>query len=194
MKQIKRVVFTSLTVVLLTSCGAEKESSINNLSFDSPVISNSFKDKYLNAINRARSSNQTCGVRGLYEATSALRWSDKLYGAAYEHSNDMATSGVFSHEGSGQASDKVGVAQGGRSSVQDRINAYGYRWVRYAENIGAGTDIDTAEKIVSQLLASDGHCANIMNPLLKEVGMAMVKNSNTKYVYYWTQNFGTPPN
>jgi uncharacterized protein YkwD len=135
-----------------------------------------------------------CGKIGLFTATSALRWSDKLYKAAYEHSNDMAMSNIFSHEGSGQESDKVGVEHGGRSSVQERIDAYGYRWVRYAENIGVGTDIDTAEKIVNQLLKSDGHCANIMNPLLKEVGMAMVKNSNTKYIHYWTQNFGTPAN
>jgi uncharacterized protein YkwD len=194
MKQIRRVVFSSLTVVLLTSCNTGKESNINDLSLDAPVISNSFKDEYLNAINRARSSNQICGEKGLFIATSALRWSDKLYGAAYEHSKDMAQSNTFSHNGSGQVTDIVGTLRGKSSTPSDRIDAYGYRWVRYAENIGAGTDIDTAEKSVNQLLKSDGHCANIMNPLLKDVGIAMVKNSSSSYIYYWTQCFGTQPN
>jgi uncharacterized protein YkwD len=158
------------------------------------VLSAALKDEYLNIINQARSRNQTCGSRGYFTATTSLRWSDKLYSSAYEHSYDMATSNTFSHEGSGEVSDLTGVREGGKSIVPERLESYGYKWNRYAENIGAGTDIETSEKIVSQLLASDGHCANIMNPLLKEVGMAMVKNSNTKYVYYWTQNFGTPPN
>jgi uncharacterized protein YkwD len=65
---------------------------------------------------------------------------------------------------------------------------------RRAENIGAGTFTDTPTKLVAQLMRSSGHCANIMNPKFTEVGMAMVKKSSSKYTYYWTQNFGTPPN
>jgi len=194
MKYVPKVVFTSLVLVSLTACGSVKESKSNNLQLDVPSISNGFKSQYLNAINNARSISQNCGSYGSFSAAPLLKWSDKLYGAAYEHSNDMATTNTFSHNGSGQESDKVGRLNGNKSTAGERINAYGYRWVLYAENIGAGTDIDTADKIVNQLLASDGHCANIMNPRLTEVGMAMVKNSNTKYVHYWTQDFGTHPN
>jgi len=45
--------------------------------------------------------------------------------------------------------------------------------------------------MVEGFLESDLHCANLMNPKFKELGMAMVKNSNTTYTHYWTQNFGT---
>jgi len=194
MKQIKKVLFSTITLVAITACGSTQESKIDNLPLDTPEISNNFKNEYLDAINRARSESRTCGTAGYFEATRALRWNDRLYGAAYEHSNDMATTNTFSHNGSGQVSDVVGVSLGKSSTAGERISAYGYAWQRYAENIGAGTDIDTAEEIVNQLLASDGHCANIMNPLLQEVGMAMVKNTNTHYVHYWTQDFGTPRN
>ena len=194
MRYITKVVFISLTLVSLVACGNVKESKINNLPLVVPSVSNGFKSQYLNVINNARSVSQNCGTYGNFPAAPSLKWSDKLYDATYEHSNDMATTNTFSHNGSGGVSDRVGVSLGKASSGSERISAYGYKWRRYAENIGAGIDIDTAEKIVSQLLKSDGHCANIMNPKLTEVGMAMVKNSNAHYIYYWTQNFGTPLN
>jgi len=194
MKKTKKILLSSVTLFIFGACGSSKEQHINNTSLDIPSISSSFKNSYLNVINSVRSRNQTCGSKGYFPATTDLHWSEKLYGAAYEHSNDMATTNTFSHNGSGEVSDRVGRENGNISSSRERINAYGYHWVRYAENIGAGTDIDTIEKSVAQLLASDGHCANIMNPRLSEVGIAMVKNSNSQYRYYWTQSFGTPKN
>jgi len=191
MKHIKNACYTSLLLVSLTACDSTQESKINNLSLDTPSLSNSFKTQYLNVINSARSTSQDCGEYGYFSAAPLLRWNDKLYAAAYEHSNDMATTNIFSHEGSGQETDRVGVLNGNKSTAKDRINAYGYSWNRYAENIAAGTG--TIEESVNQLLASDGHCANIMNPNLSEVGIAMAKNSNSQYTYYWTQVFGTPP-
>ena len=187
MKMIKGIILSGLTLLVLTSCVSRENSTV------SIPIADSFKTEYLNAINRARSNNQTCGSKGSFKSTGSLTWNDKLYNAAYAHSYDMATSNTFSHKGSGQLSDSVGRSKGGASSVKDRIEAYGYTgWRIYAENIGAGTNIDTAEEVVRKLLKSDGHCANIMNPSLKEVGMAMVKNPSSKYTYYWTQDFGTP--
>jgi uncharacterized protein YkwD len=193
MNKIKKLFVSSIAVASFMGCANTEDSVVeNSILVDTPdEITSDFKVDYLEAINNARSQSRTCGSEGYFEATTALLWNDKLYGAAYEHSNDMALTNNFSHDGSGQASDLVGLELGRASTVGDRIEAYGYEWQRYAENIGAGTDTDTAEKIVNQLLDSAPHCANIMNPLLKEVAMAMVKNSNSDYVYYWTQDFGT---
>ena len=191
MKQINKVILASFTLVILSACDTGKESTVSNL-LEVPIISSNFKSQYLNAINQARKKNQDCGTYGYFSTAPLLIWNEKLYNSAYEHSNDMATTNTFSHTGSGQAADRVGISLGRGSSAGERISAYGYQWSRYAENIGAGTNIDTAEDIVSQLIESDGHCANIMNPLLTEVGMAMVKNSNTRLIHFWTQNFGTP--
>ncbi len=157
-----------------------------------PEISESLKEEYLAAINQARSQEQDCRSAGIFPATTALSWSDNLYKASYEHSYDLATSDTFDHAGSGTASDWTGTDLGKQSSMQDRIEAYGYNWSRIAENIAAGTQTDTATEVINQWLGSDGHCANLMNADFTEVGMAMVKDEHATYIYYWTQNFATP--
>ncbi len=186
MKRKNSVILSVLGILILTSCVSRENTFV-------PIpLGYTYKMEYLNVVNRARSHSRTCGSKGFFKATEPLSWNDKLYNAAYEHSYDMATSNTFSHQGSGEVSDGVGRSEGGESSVKERIEAYGYNnWQIYAENIGAGTNIDTADKLVNKLLQSDGHCANIMNPLLSELGMAMVKNPNGKYTYYWTQDFGS---
>ena len=183
---------------LFIACSPENTSRIDGLSPEQnglenqEVLSSTLEKEYLDAINKARRENQTCGSRGFFSATNALKWNSKLYHAAYEHSNDMAVTNTFSHEGSGQASDLTGVREGGKSHGFERMEAYGYEWSRYGENIAAGTNSNTAQKVMTQWMESDGHCANIMNPDFTEVGMAMVKKSDTHFTHYWTQNFGRP--
>ena len=157
-----------------------------------PTISQSQKDEYLNAVNRARSNTQSCGSKGVFPATNRLTWSDKLYKSAYEHTQDLVSSRTFSHSGSGTKSDWTGEVLGHPSILRERVETYNYSWKYIGENIGAGTIIDTPEKMVDGWLKSDSHCANLMNPNFTELGMAMIKDENTKYIHYWTQNFGTP--
>ena len=124
----------------------------------------------------------------------AVTWNDHLYQAAYEHSRDMATSNLFSHTGSGEKSDITAqkLHPGTGSRVRERIEANGYtNWHGYGENIAAGTSMDNVADAMEGWLKSPGHCKNIMNPKLKEVGMAVFFNDNSHYNYYWTQDFGT---
>jgi uncharacterized protein YkwD len=157
-----------------------------------PIISTNFKENYLLEVNKARSVQQSCGSKGTFESAKALTWNDSLYESAYEHSVDLSTTNTFSHLGSGEESDITGAKLGKKSTFKERIEAQGYtHYSAIGENVGAGTDTDSAKKVVAQLMESDGHCANIMNPEYAELGMAMSKNANADYVYYWTQNFGT---
>jgi uncharacterized protein YkwD len=198
MKKVNINILIPLIAIIFTGCstdGNSLEATTNNdntVNTTVPVISTEFKEAYLLELNKARKVQQSCGDEGVFRATTALTWNTKLYQAAYEHSFDLATTNTFSHTGSGQATDLTGVKLGKSSTFQERIEAYGYKYASIGENIGAGTNSDTAKKIVLQLMKSDGHCANIMNPKYKEVGMAMTKNTNARLVYYWTQNFGTP--
>ncbi|HHH19259.1 MAG TPA: PKD domain-containing protein [Campylobacterales bacterium] len=160
----------------------EVTSSANSI----PTLSSSTKQSYLVAINQARSVQQNCGSEGLFAATSAVAWSDQLYNAAYEHSHDMAQTNTFDHTGSGTQYDWTGVDLGHASSMRDRIDAYGFSWWTIAENIGAGTNVDTPEEIVSNWLGSPGHCANLMNPNFTHIGLAHVYNSAATYKHYWT--------
>ena len=149
------------------------------------------KQKYLDAINQARSQTQDCGYKGIKPPVPALKWNDKLYDAAYMHSNDLAETDTFSHTGSGKASDLAAqkLHPNVGSTVKERIEYRGYVWSWYGENIAAG--YGTLESVMIGWLNSPGHCANIMNPNFKEVGMALVKKDGSQYYDYWTQDFGT---
>jgi len=152
------------------------------------------KTVYLELINDIRSEGRTCGEYGYMEATDPLTWNDKLFGAAYEHSKDMALSNTFSHTGSGTKSDltaqELHLTDG--SHIGNRLEINGYKdWRGYGENIAAGTSMDDAYEALQAWVKSPGHCKNLMNPKFKEVGMAMYHNADSHYKYYWTQDFGT---
>ncbi len=155
-----------------------------------PTLSEADKADYLFLINEARAVTRTCGNTGNFPAVSSVEWSHKLYQAAYEHSQDLANSNTFSHHGSGKVTDWSGYALNKQSIMRERVEAYDYRWSRISENISAGTSRDTAKKAVDSWIASPGHCHNLMDPSVTEVGMALAINSNSEYTHYWTQNFG----
>ncbi len=91
----------------------------------------------------------------------------------------MAAKNYFSH-----------TSADGRT-MGDRINATGYAWSGLGENIAAGyVGIDS---VMNGWVASDGHCANLMNPGFTEVGLACVPGSPTStYNTYWTMDLGKP--
>ena len=155
-----------------------------------PILSASSIQTYLSTINNARAVNRSCGANGNFPAVAAVSWSDKLYKAAYEHSQDMSESNTFDHNGSGTVSDWTGYPS--MSSMTGRVATYGYSWSSLSENIVAGTVINTAQEAVDAWLASDGHCANIMSSSVTQVGMALSSNLSSTYTHYWTQNFGRP--
>lgn len=162
-------------------------------AFDAPIIDNIVKQAYLDAINNVRASAQDCGTGGMKPAVSALVWNDALYRAAYEHSEDLAESDTLSHDGSGTASDWTAqiknLSRG--STALERIENNGYiNWNLIGENITAGTNQDLVEEAIAAWLASDIHCANLMNPIYKDVGMGHVEKSSSLYTHYWTQDFG----
>jgi len=207
MKNKQMIIFLSVMILSFgfNGCGGSSSTatgtggtvssstSSNTQAFDAPIVDDTTKQAYLDAINNARAIQQDCGTEGIKPAVSALVWSDELYKAAYEHSEDLAESNTFSHDGSGTTSDWTAeiLVLGRGSTTQERIENNGYTsWRAIGENITAGTSRDTAQKAVESWLASDGHCANLMNPAYKDVGMGYVEKSGTTYTHYWTQDFG----
>ena len=195
-------------MVILTGCGGSSSvgsSAVNDTTESKPIevpdptnapeLSQETKDHYLKTINDARTKagGQDCGVYGHFDPAPKLTWSDELYYASYEHSYDMAESDWFDHQGSGTDNDWTAKVQnlGRGSKLNERVENNNYKnWAHIGENISAGTDRDTPEEAVTSWMNSDGHCKNIMNPDFKEVGMAVVKEPDSKYTYYWTQDFG----
>jgi len=157
-----------------------------------PKLSPQLIKEYLSVINNARAKEHECGSNKIFSATTPLKWSEKLYKASFEHTNDLVKSQTFAHDGSGTESDWTGYVLGKQSSLQERVETYNYNWKYIGENIGAGTVIDSAEKMVKGWLKSPNHCVNLMNPNYTEVGMVMIKEEGSLYTHYWTQDFGQP--
>ena len=153
------------------------------------------KQQYLASINRARSVPHHCGKYGLFHATTPLQWSEKLYKSANGHSIDMAMHKNFSHDGSGAKSDEAGTYKGVRSTPSLRASYYRYRGGIVGENIalGYGRENSSIESAIKSWLSSDSHCANLMSPQYRNMGMSLVENriSKTKSRYYWSQELGT---
>lgn len=126
------------------------------------------KNLILQLVNSTRKSGCQCGDTW-YPSAPPLAWNDLLEKAALVHSADMYANNYFNH----QAADG--------SKAGDRIEAVGYRWKSYGENIAMG--YRTEKEVVAGWLKSPGHCKNIMGKGYKEMGVAQVGG-------YWTQNFG----
>ncbi|WP_338415807.1 CAP domain-containing protein [uncultured Sphaerotilus sp.] len=136
-----------------------------------------FQASVIAEVNRRRASTQSCGSRGNFAAAGGLRWNDTLFRAAAAHANDMVTNNFFAHIGS----------KG--SSISDRINAIGYSWASVGENIAAGQP--TVARVVDAWMGSDGHCANLMNPVMEEFAVACVYNT-TNRSNYWVMDLAKP--
>ena len=106
----------------------------------------------------------------------ALAVDARLAQAADAHSADMARRGFFAHE-----------SPDGRQ-VWDRAVAAGYAYRKVAENIAAGQR--TAAEVVHGWMESPGHRANILDPVLTQIGVGRADGG--AYGVYWTQVFGTP--
>ncbi|MEY2874919.1 MAG: hypothetical protein RLZZ373_2290 [Pseudomonadota bacterium] len=128
-------------------------------------------------VNRRRAGAQSCGSRGVFAAAGSLRWNGTLFGAAANHARDMVTNNFFSHTGSNG------------SSASARINATGYAWASVGENIAAGQP--TVARVVEAWMGSDGHCANLMNPVMEEFAVACVYNTANRS-NYWVMELAKP--
>jgi uncharacterized protein YkwD len=135
------------------------------------------KSEILRLVNNARASARVCGTR-TYQRAAPLMWKPALEKAAQRHSSDMAARNRFSHTGSDG------------SSPADRINATGYKWSLFVENIAAG--YSTAQAVVNGWLRSPGHCANIMDSRVMDMGAAKAVNPASRYGTYWTYDGARP--
>jgi uncharacterized protein YkwD len=187
----KLALISSLTSIIFVGCGESGPTSSSTL--DDTTVSSALKTtnaEILEVINKARAEVRDCNDgRGIVGPSAPLTWNSELYASAYEHSNDLAISDTFSHDGSGTESDITGSNNGNASHFNDRIRANGYTdYTLIGENIAGG--LETIESALTAWLASPAHCTNIMESEFTEMGVAVVSNPDSTYGIYWTQNFG----
>mgnify|MGYP001610719690 CR=1 FL=1 len=177
----QKIVAYVAIVLVLTGCGGGG-SSPGAGEPEVPVVNcgvANFSTEALARINAIRAAGANCRSAGVFAAAPPLQWNDKLALAATNHASDMGAKNYFSH-----------TSQDGRTPG-DRVNAANYEWSALAENIAAGQVGLPA--VMTSWVGSDGHCANLMDPQLKDVGLACVSaaKSNT-YGTYWVMDLGAP--
>ncbi|KJK55486.1 sigma-70 family RNA polymerase sigma factor [Saccharothrix sp. ST-888] len=106
---------------------------------------------------------------------SPVRNNSKLQAAAQGHSDDMAARNFFDHTNPDGA------------GPQARIEAAGYRWSTWGENIARGQSDPAA--VMDSWMHSPGHRANILNCAFTELGVGVHQGSGGPW---WTQDFGAP--
>ena len=172
--------------LVIDSLTGEAIAQINNVSGDSLSSANFLFESNSNSqtdnqnfIDRVvELTNQERTQLGL----SSLIADPLLTQAAQTHTENMAVQDFLEHTG----------LDG--SSAGDRIEATGYEFSAWAENIAGG--YQTPEAVVEGWMNSEGHRANIVNPNLQEIGIGYYfleeDTGSINFNHYWTQVFGTP--
>ena len=193
-----RLLAAAALVALLAACGGGGSDAESNATAASPASAASspngggpgptatgtgtcnlegFAAGVLARVNPYRAAGANCGSRGSFAPAPGLKWNLALTQAADAHSRDMVANNFFSHTG----------ATG--SSAGQRITAAGYSWNSYGENIAAGQT--SINEVIDGWMASDGHCANIMNAAFVDIGVVCVPGTpSTAYRTYWTMELG----
>jgi uncharacterized protein YkwD len=127
-------------------------------------------------VNQARGQSRRCGSTA-HAAAPPVALDATLGSVAAAHARDMARTGRMAHEGSDG------------STAAERVTRAGYAWRTVAENVAAGDR--TAEAVVQTWLASPGHCANLMNPNVREMGIGYAFEASSPKGTYWAQVFAT---
>ena len=135
-----------------------------------PVSAASAADRIIELVNVQRRT-----IMG--PSCPALVNNPALSSAAQQHAVDMARNNYFSH-----------TSRNGKTPWQ-RINGAGYQPRRTAENIAAGDQ--SADATLARWMRSPSHRANILNCALREIGVGVASNANSRYNIYWVQDFGT---
>jgi uncharacterized protein YkwD len=144
--------------------------------FEPPAVSDAgtVARRALALVNEARSRARRCGSRTL-AAAPPVALDATLTSVANGHARDMARTGRMAHEGSDG------------STPAERVTRAGYAWRTVAENVAAGQR--TADAVVQTWLDSPGHCENLMNPDVREMGIAYAFEAASPKGTYWAQVF-----
>lgn len=156
-----------LVVVCVVSCQKNKDEDETD---EIKIIYNLDPALMLRLINEQRTAGCKCGNTDM-PPVPKMKWNDLLAKAAYNHSIDMYTHRTLNHTSSD-----------GRSP-DDRIKAAGYSAATWGENIAVGYSNENS--VIQGWMKSSGHCTNIMNKNLTEVGVGREGN-------YWTMVLAHP--
>ena len=170
-------------VALLSACGGGGSNSGDNTVLSAVATGGDVTCGMLNfqaemtvQVNNARAAGAVCGGVA-FPPAAGLRWDTQLQNAATTHSEDMASHNFFAHQSPTNG-----------SSLRERIPAAGYKYRSAGENLGAGQT--SIAQVVSEWLASPGHCSTWMKANFVDMGVSCKSTPGTAYGTYWTMELG----
>lgn len=141
-----------------------------------PCIDEQQMQRAVEQLNALRRQPAQCAATGA--DVQRLTWETRLAASATEQARDLALQDRLSHVDSRNRG--LGV----------RLRSVGYAAAGAGENLAAGqSDIDDA---LQAWLASPSHCANLMQPEYRDVGLACVQRRGSRYQRFWVAHFGVP--
>lgn len=123
-----------------------------------------------------RQSDAPCAATGI--ALQRLHWEQRLASSAHEHAVDLALRDSLSHTDARQR------------SFGTRLRSVGYFASGAGENLAAGQH--SLDDTLAAWLASPSHCANLMQPDYRDVGLACVQRRGSRYERFWVAHLGAP--
>jgi uncharacterized protein YkwD len=142
------------------------------------IATSALRFEVLQRVNAVRAQARRCGAFGQFAAVPPLAWSTTLALSAGGHAGDMAARNKLEHRG------------GDGRDVAQRTTQAGYTWSRVAENIAGGPT--SVREVVEGWAASPEHCKNLMDPAVREIGVACVQRAGTVYDTYWAMSLAAP--
>ncbi|MFX1702880.1 CAP domain-containing protein [Chitinophaga sp. CC14] len=172
--KIMRIATALMAVIIYCSCTKKTDLALDEPGktppADTSVVPENKVDRnaLLLLVNGLRSRGCNCGTEQM-PAVSPVTWNGLLERAAYDHSKDMVLNKYFDHTGLNG------------STPGARLDAAGYKWNYYGENIAAGSLDEQA--VILGWLNSPKHCHNMMDAKFTEIGIGRYSND-------WTMELG----
>jgi uncharacterized protein YkwD len=135
-------------------------------------------DEALYRLNAERARGAVCHGSAAPRITAALHWNNGLAAVAAAQADDMV---ALKHMGHRDALNRP---------LASRLRAMGYRFSLAVENVAVG--YGSLDTVVDAWLASDAHCANLMNAAVLELGLACSDGDGGEAERYWTLVLGAP--
>lgn len=162
------LLFSLLFSLLSLACTSEPTAPVPEPVEPEVIPEISFDDRLLlDLTNDLRTAGCTCGNE-VMPPVAPLSWNERVDTAAARHAADMHRHEELSHTGSNG------------SDTGDRLVAAGYDWRAYAENVAY--NYPDVEAVFQGWKTSPGHCRNLMNRDVREMGFA-------RSGAYWAQVF-----
>lgn len=156
-----------LTAIFLVGCAANSTGGI----FSAPLET---KPGVVDAYSAASMISSYRASKGL----GPVRVNSTLNRIAATHAKKMASMNRMEHVLPGQG------------SFQKRISSGGYKAIIAAENIGAG--YNSLESAIQRWRNSPSHDKNLLNPQIKEIGIAVAYAPESRYQTYWALVMAAP--